>query len=123
VESGELEGTSAHLAAIASQMARLVRIQLARARLHAGRTAFLVLGAIVLALVTTAAALSGVRLFVRGLTAGLAELAEGRVWLAELWSGLLLLAGTAVALVFLWSWCGRRIVREYLERGGDESSS
>jgi hypothetical protein len=113
---GELDSLSAHVAEIAAQVARLARIRVARARLRARRTAFLVLGGIVLAIVAAAAALAGVRLVVSGLTAGLGELVAGRVWLAELWSGLLLLAGTAILLVLARSWSERRFLRDFLRR-------
>jgi hypothetical protein len=113
----ELQSLAALATEIAGPVKRLARIRLARMRLRASRVAFLVLGGFALAVAATAAALAGVRLFVRGLTAGLGELADGRVWLAELWSGLLLLAGTAAVLVWIRSWLERRLVRDALGRG------
>lgn len=119
-ESAEHDEASTHVAVIVARIVRLARIQVARARLHAQRMVFLVLGGIVLALVAAVAAWSGARLLVGGLTAGLTELLDGRVWLAELCSGLLLLAGTAAGLVAVRSWSERRILRDHLERGNDE---
>lgn len=115
-DDGELDTLTAHVAAIAGQVARLVRIRVARTRLRAHRLAFLALGGIVLALAAAATTLAAVRLVVRGLTAGVVELVDGRVWLAELWTGLLLLAVTAILLVSIRSWSERRLLRDLLRR-------
>lgn len=115
-QDGDLDTLSAHVSEIAGQLARLARIRIARARLRAQSAAFSVLGGIVLALVVAAAALAGVRLVARGLTAGLGELVGERVWLAELWAGLLLLAGTAALIVSIRWWSERRLLRDLRRR-------
>ena len=115
-QDGDLDTLSAHVSEIAGQLARLARIRSARARLRAQSAAFSVLGGIVLALVVAAAALAGVRLVARGLTAGLGELVGERVWLAELWAGLLLLAGTAALIVSIRWWSERRLLRDLRRR-------
>jgi hypothetical protein len=113
---GDAGSISGHVAEIAAEIARLVRIRAARARLRANQTAFLVLGGVALAFAAAAAALAGVRLIESGLTAGLGELVHGRTWLAELWSGLVILAGTGIALVWLRGWSDRRILRHLRRR-------
>ncbi len=120
-DSREEPGRSAsfHLAEIAGHLSRLARIRAARARLRMRRVVFLALGGSVLAIVATAAGLSGVHLLVRGLTAGLTEVADGRAWLAELASGLVILAGTALLLVSLQLWSERRLLRDLARRHGN----
>ncbi len=109
---------SAHLTEIIGHLSRLARIRVMRVRLRTGRVVFLALSGILLALVTAAAALAGVRLVIRGVSAGLLEVVDGRVWLAELWSGLILLAGTGLLLVSVHSWSERRLLRGLRRRHG-----
>lgn len=113
---GEFESFSAYFTDMADQVAHLGRIQVARGRLRARRAGFLAITGIVVAVVAAAIALSGVRLFVDGLTLGLSELVEGRLWMGQLFTGLLLLALTALALVTIRSWSERQVLRDLQKR-------
>lgn len=122
-EAREWEPFAVHAAEIAGHVNRLTQIWALRARLRTQRLVVLVLAGVVGAVTFAVFAFQAARLVVRGLTAGLSELAGGRAWVGELGSGLMLFAILLGSLLWIRSAGERRLLKGLPPRHADRETS